>query len=164
MYTKIRADVPGKVCLTAALDIHDPETMPEGAVKAPQKALGEDLFFFDAENESAYIPANGAFGAVMHIRQAGGSCGKGDTAFTVLHADEVTLVTGVFVGAERLSGRERTAFQVKAAPDYDTAMAAHEPLHQALYGGTEFTIADTETSAEELLLDAYDHGASAELM
>jgi len=164
VYTKIRADAPGKVCVTAALDIHDPETMPEGAVTAPQKALGEDLFFFDAENEGAYIPANGAFGAVMQVRHIGGICCKGDTAFTVLHADEVTLVTGVFVGAKRFSGQESAAAQVKSAPDYDAAMAAHQPLHEALYGGTEFTIADTETSAEELLLDAYDHGASAELM
>ncbi len=164
MYTNIRADQPGKISLSAWLDLHDPETMPEGAVRGMEKNAAEDMLFYAAENETVYVPAKGDFGAVMQVRTKGGIVTAENDTVTVENADEVTLVTGVFIGKDRASGWADTAITVRSAPGYEDAFALHQPLHIALYSGAEFSISDGDSSAEEMLMEAYDTGASNELM
>ena len=163
-YTRIACTVKGKISIHVGLDIHDPETMYQNTVHNPEIFVNDDCVYYASDNNVAYAPASGSYGAVMRVISHGGTCQADERSIRLSNTDEVVLVTGVFVGAERKNGFADTLASVQAGKLYEIALAEHAVLHQNLYDGVEFSISDIDTSVEEMLLDAYGSGASNELM
>ena len=166
-YTKISCSAPGKISVTLGLDAHDTETMPSwNALKNPAVTVKDGCIRYSADNETAYVPAQGSYGAVMRVHASGGTVLDGEKTVSVTSADEVLLVTALFVGGDRAKGLDKCEQALDSIKDYDAALAEHIPLHRKLYDGVQFRIAEegAHTSAEEMLLDAYGNGASDELI
>lgn len=165
-YTKISCTVPGRITLKTWLEAHDRETMPQNsnAVKNPETCIRDGDICYSADNETVYAPADGSYGAVMRVISRGGVRRDDAWQITLDGADEVVLITGVFVGTDRETGFAETTAAVRNAGSYDEALAVHTALHRKLYEGVDFTISGTDTSVEEMLLEAYGSGASNELM
>ncbi len=164
-YTRIACTEPGRIDIDVTLDIHDPETMPEGTLKNPRTEVIGDTIRYAGDNDSAYAPAQGSYGAVMRVHTTGGHqepCGR---SIRITAAEEVLLVTYVFVGKKRAEAFEEGTAILQELPDYDAVLALHAKKHLAIYSGVDFSISDTVSSSnEELLLDAFDEEASNELM
>lgn len=73
-------------------------------------------------------------------------------------ASEITLVLGAFVGRERAAAFSEIAVLLDREFDYDKELSLHIARHAEFYNGVDFSISapDTDTSNEELLLDAYE--------
>ena len=164
-YTRISCTKPGRISVDVTLDIHDPETLPDGILHNTRTEVRGDMICYAGDNYTAYRPAQGSYGAVMRVQTAGGTQEPSGRSIRITDADEVLLVTHVFVGRNRAEAFEEGISFLETLTDYDTALGFHAELHRALYGGVDFSISDTmDTSNEELLLDAFDEETSNELM
>lgn len=146
-----------------ALELHDTETI--GNLKKPEifKDNREDMLFFGFYNDSAYKP--GYCGAVSkivtdgHLRfLEGGAEIKG--------ASEILIVTATFAGMEQRNASAMAAEKLRRNFDYQEELKKHIRFHKPLFETTELTLSepDISRSNEELLLDAYEEKASAELI
>lgn len=158
------------------LDRHERDTVqtlpePENQSLSATVQDGAGLFCFAADK----APQD-AFGGVLCLRTDGELCAESqprptDTTWregpflSVRNATEATLILSVFPTGKREAEWEKARAQVLAAPDYETAKAAHLALHRPAFLATEFDLgsAAQDTSDEELLLQAYDGDAPAEL-
>ncbi len=145
------------------LDLHDPETL--GKTEIPDRKSGADGAYltYAARNDSVYLP--GDYGAVAKIATDGAhTCENGK--ISVSGATAITLVLRVFLATPRESGYKESMEILDAAPSYETALSAHIALHGPLFSGVDFSISDPSThrTNDELLADAQDNGASAELV
>ncbi|MBQ4591227.1 MAG: glycoside hydrolase N-terminal domain-containing protein [Clostridia bacterium] len=164
-YTRITCTKPGRICADVTLDIHDPETLPDGTLHNTRTEVRNGMVYYAGDNHTAYRPAQGSYGAVMRVQISGGTQETAGRSIRITGADEVLLVTYVFVGRNRADAFADGDNVLRELTDYSTALARHTELHQALYGGVDFSISETvDTSNEELLLDAFDEEASGELM
>ncbi len=145
------------------LDLHDPETL--GKTEIPDRKSGADGAYltYAARNDSVYLP--GDYGAVAKIATDGAyTCENGK--ISVSGATAITLVLRVFLATPRESGYKESMEILDAAPSYETALSAHVALHGPLFSGVDFSISDPSKhrTNDELLADAQDNGASAELV
>lgn len=164
-YTRLTCTEPGKISVDVTLDVHDRETMTDGAVRNTRTEVIGDIVRYAGDNDSAYAPAQGSYGAVMRVRTTGGRQEQLGRSIRITDADEVLLVTHVFVGKNRTEAFADSSSLLQNLTDYDTALRLHTEKHLALYRGVDFSISDTvTTSNEELLLDAFGEEASNELM
>ena len=145
------------------LDMHDSETL--GSTEIPERESGADGAYltYAARNDSAYMP--GDYGAVAKIATDGAyTCVDGKISVT--GATVITLVLRVFLATPRKIGYRKSREILDAAPSYETALSAHTALHEPLFSGVDFSISDpaAHRTNDELLADAQDNGASAELI
>lgn len=170
VYTEISASEPGKISLTAGLDVHDPERKGAELIRDPRFTVktegAEGLVTFSAACFTTYKPAAGRFGAFMRVVPCGGTVEtEGDRAVRITGADSLLLIARAFVQPEKEIGEDRIIRELNAALPYDEALAAHEPLHRRLYGRASLTLTEggVTHANEELLLDAFDGEISPEL-
>ncbi len=167
-YIKLSASKGGMINIEASLDIHDTETMTDSAVCGLDVKADGDCIYYSCDNDSAYKPSVGKYGALMRVMNFGGEKEIVENKLRVTGADEVILAADVFVGKsgnifarseEKLTGLELSK------DIYENALDEHILLHQKLYGGVDFSISEkNDTSNEEMLLEAFDTGASNELI
>ena len=163
-YTRISCSVPGQISVSVGLDAHDTETMVGNMLLQPETTVQEDCICYAADNDSVYVPAQGSYGAVMKVQTSGGTVTRQHNRLLCTGADEILLITGVFVGMDRAKGLSETMTAVQNGKTYPAVLEAHTVLHRALYDGVDLSLSCGDTAVEEMLLDAYDTGASAELM
>ena len=167
VYTKISADKPGSVSVRIRLTIHDTETlnMNDPTVnKNSVPTVRDGLICYISENVTCYEKAKGDYGAVAKVSAVGGSVSFDDRSAIVENADEVTIVTGVFVGGDREKEFEKIAGALECACGYEEELKKHAALHFEKWGGVNFDLgAEKNTSNEELLIDAFSEGMSDEL-
>jgi alpha-L-fucosidase 2 len=148
----------GLIDTDITLCLHDPETM--GGVQIPNQdnfADSDNNIFFAAENISTYHA--GDYGAVGKVFTDGVTKTNG-SVISVSGASEILVVVNIFVATSR-----KEAFTpINGIFDYHKELSDHEKLHKTVFGAVDFTISDTDTSNEELLLDAFDNEASNELI
>ena len=163
-YTKISCTEEGKINITVTLDVHDRETIFDGAVTGTETFVRGDTIYYAGDNKSAYESAVGSYGIVMRVICSGGVSEIQGRSIRITDADEVLLVSAVFAGENRAEAFADTDRILENIPNYKDALEKHAKKHMELYGGVDFSISDTERSNEELLLEAFDESASNELM
>ena len=90
---------------------------------------------------------------------------KGDT-ISVRDAEEVLLVTSVFVGMEEKTAFAQADVLLGTLTLYDTALERHTAIYSPQFHSTEFSLTPDgteDTCNELLLLDAFENGMSPEL-
>lgn len=165
LYTRIACDRPGSIGIRVTLDIHDTETLPPDLLREPQTFAQEEYIFYGAQNETSYPPAQGDYGAVCRVIASGGRMETGRQEIAVSEADEVLLVTKVFVGKLRSEVFACAKGELNGSFSYAASLSRHARLHQKYYGQVNFELPHTaDNSNEQLLLDAFGKGASDELV
>ena len=165
-YTRITAEGAGRIDADISLQIHDPESMQHPVIQHPMTEVRGDTIRYSAETYTVYDPAVGRFGAMMRVQTTGGTMVSLENAISVRGAEEVLLVTSVFVGMEEDSAFRESEELLKTLVSYDTALARHTAIHRPQFLTSSFSIASDsaeDTANEHLLLNAFDNGMSAEL-
>ncbi|MDY3941718.1 MAG: glycoside hydrolase N-terminal domain-containing protein [Eubacteriales bacterium] len=145
------------------LELHDPETLGKTELPAREASAAGAYLTYAARNDSVYMP--GDYGAVAKITTDGTYvCENG--GLSVTGARTITLVLRVFLSTPREIGYRESMEVLDTAPSYEAALSAHIALHRPLFSGVDFSISDPDThrTNDELLADAQDNGASAELI
>ena len=170
VYTEISASAPGRISLTAGLDVHDREQKGAELIRDPRFTAETDgsggLVTFSADCFTTYKPASGRFGAFLRVVPSGGSMeAEGDRTIRITGADSLLLIARVFVQLDKEVDGDRYMRELDGALPYEKALAAHEPLHRRLYDRASLTLTDggDDRANEELLLEAFDEEMSPEL-
>ena len=165
-YTRIIVQGRERINADITLQVHDPESMRQQVVLHPSTTVREDTVYYSAETDTVYAPAVGRFGAVMRVQVSGGHMfSKGDT-ISVRDAEEVLLVTSVFVGMEEKTAFAQADVLLGKLALYDTALERHTAIYNPQFHSTEFSLTPDgaeDTCNELLLLDAFENGMSPEL-
>lgn len=160
-YTRITCDKPGMLNGDVTFDIHDPETMLENPNRNAKTEIRGDVIYYTADVETVYKPAQGVYGTATRVMVQGGSCTAEGSVMKYDSADEILLVTRCYLG----TGYENILSDtLEGSYDYDKALELHAARHQELFNRVQFEISETDRSNEELLLEAYDDGASNEFI
>lgn len=145
---------------------HDDETIGKYEIINEEIKNSDNHIFFSAYNDDDF--AKGDYGAVCKVTSNGDAVAV--TRFerkyekkeiSIKNANEILLVTRLFIK----SNREDEFKEISETYDFDTELAKHASAHNEIYSSVDFSISDeTETSNEELLIQAYDTGATNELI
>jgi alpha-L-fucosidase 2 len=165
----IRADQAGAVCGDITLDLHDLKDMilqngqPFDAGFSGKTIVDREFVEFRAKGSDG-----GGFGGVVRVMARNGTLDSTRDTIQFTDADEVVLLIGLFVNEKSDTAVPRLKKRLAALDaDYDKLFERHKPLHAAKFNamGIDLNEAGTrDTPNELLLLNAYQHPASAELL
>ena len=164
VYTLITSDQSGSVSADVTLGAHDKETLGGNYLHDVETSARDGMIFYAGKNETSYEPAKGDYGMTARVINYGGELRTSeDGVVSVLGADMALIVASVFVGKKRAEAFAECEKQLTDVSfDYYRALSAHRMLHNGYYGRVNFEISRTDTSNEELLLDAFGSGIYAE--
>lgn len=163
IFTRFTTDKKGAINTKIAVCAHDTETLGDRSLPNLENFSEGLCSFFAAENTSCYEIANGDYGAVCRVVTDGKTSNE-NQFIKVENASDILIVTKVFVGDDRKEQFEIIKNALSVSFDYDTEIQKHTELHNSIYGNVNFSISDTHTSNEELLLEAFEKEASNELI
>lgn len=156
----------GTIDTTIRLDMHDPETIGNTVLPNRESRTSGAFLYYAARNDSVYMP--GDYGAVARVTTDGTYTSDSKSSITVQGAHEIFLVLRVFLATPRETAFRECEEILSGADTYTDALAAHTALHSPLMNGVDFSITpaspDVNHTNDELLADAQDNGASAELI
>ena len=155
--------VNGRFDTKIAVALHDLETMADTVIPQQENYAKENASYYCAYNESIYRP--GDFGILCKVF-SDGEMTTGGKYICVKNAAEILIVADVFIETPRAEAFAHLEQELQGPFDYVKELQAHVELHSRLYNAVDFSISDTDTdtSNEELLLDAFEETASNELM
>ena len=82
----------------------------------------------------------------------------------VENAAEVLIVAEVFIETERTEGFARLEQSLNSKFDFEKELEEHTKIHGNMFKAVDFSISDTNTFNEELLLQAFEESSSNELI
>jgi alpha-L-fucosidase 2 len=165
----ISADKAGAVNGSITLDIHDLKDAIDQKGKdfdpgfTYETIVDDDFIEFRADGSDG-----GEFGGVVRVVAGNGTLSNDRKKIRFDSADEVVLIVGFFANEDAETAVPRLRKQLAALDgSYKTLLSRHAPLHQKKFNSMRVNINPAgphDTPNEYLLLDAYQHPASPELI
>jgi len=165
-YTRIRAQGSDKIRVYVDLTTHIQEDNRHNQiVKNREVEIKDNRVLYSAEVDTCYEAAKGRYGAVMDVQQKGGSMEADGKRFRITDAEEVLLVTSLFLGKDSENTYADAYAELEGASDYETALEKHTALHSPLFRAAEFSLGapEEEETNEMLLMDAFENEMSPAL-
>lgn len=151
----------GRINTKIAVKLHDTETLGNTVIPGQENYSTGNGSYFAAYNDSVYRP--GDFGILCKVFTDGTVKNEGPYV-CVENAAEVLIAAEVFVETDRAEGFAGLEQSLDREFDFDKELAEHARVHGELFRAVDFSISDTDTSNEELLLQSFEESSPNELM
>lgn len=160
IFTRYRC-INGKMDVRIAAALHDPETMGDTVIPLQENYSKGNGTYFAAYNDSIY--RSGDYGILCKVFTDGTVRNQG-AYVCVDHSSEILIAAEVFIETDRNRGFEQIEKSLDRHFDFEKELEDHVRIHKELFSAVDFSISDTETSNEELLLSAFEDSCSNELL
>lgn len=160
IFTRYSA-VHGKISTRIAAKLHDPETLGDVIIPKQENYSNGSSSYFSAYNDSVY--KSGDYGMVCKVFTDGNLHNDGPYV-CVKDADEILVVAEVFIEKDRKLAFKDIDYNLNRKFDFEEELENHVSIHRKLFETVKFNISESETTNEELLLEAFEESASNELI
>lgn len=151
----------GRICTKIAVKLHDPETMEDTVIPRQENYSKGNCSYFAAYNDSIYRA--GDYGILCKVITDGTITNDGPYV-CVADATEILIVGAVFLETDRREGFAALEKSLDGEFDFAGELEAHARMHGQLFRAVDFSISDTDTSNEELLLTSFEESSPNELL
>ena len=151
----------GRINTKIAVQLHDPETLGNTVIPGQENYSRGNGSYFAAYNDSIYRP--GDFGILCKVFSDGIQENSG-AYICVKDASEILLVAEAFIETERELGFRKLEKSLDHTFNFERELEKHVGIHRKLFCKVDFSISETDTSNEELLLQAFEKSSSKELI
>lgn len=160
IFTRYTCD-KGRIDTKIAVRLHDTETLGNTVIPRQENYSRGNGSYFAAYNDSVYRP--GDYGILCKVFSDGILKNEGPYV-CVEDATEILVVAEIFLETDREQGFAGLEQSLSGNFAFEEELAAHVRVHGELFGAVDFSISDTDTSNEELLLEAFEESSSNELV